>query len=97
MLIHIKRSVWHVRRAVIFFYLQQCFFVLFFVFVFLRDHSEFTMANLFNTHETSVMYILYTYMQFKDMIRIRQSQVLNQCINVYNFFHAKLSAFFIYS
>ena len=53
------------------------------------------MANLFNTHETNVMYILYTYIPFKDMIRIRHLQVLNQYINVYNFVHAKLSAFFL--
>ena len=72
----------------------MCFFLLSF---FLRDHSEFTIANLFNKHETNVMYILYTYMQFKDMIRIRQLQVLSQCISVYSFFHAKFSAFFIYS
>ena len=62
----------------------------FFYFLFICFASS-QLGNLFNTHETNVMNILYTYMQFKDMIRIRQLRVLNQCINVYNFFHTSHS------
>ena len=81
---------------------MQIFFFFFFFFFF-RDHSELTMANLFNTHETNIIYIPFTYIHtFQGytcnyISSIQQLQILDQCINVCNFFHAKLSAFFIYS